>query len=100
MITVKDFLEKITNPDRIKIVKGEAIVYMLTNFNSTFEEDIHRVYTIRDIGMTPYVMIYQKETTNITDPVRRLQSWVNNKRIWYKNPNMKFEDFNRAKNRK
>lgn len=78
----------------------EAIVYMLTNFNSTFEEDLHRVYTIRDIGMTPYVMIYQKETTNITDPVRRLQSWVNNKRIWYKNPNMKFEDFNRTKNRK
>ena len=24
MITVKDFLEKITNPDRIKIVKGAA----------------------------------------------------------------------------
>lgn len=25
MITVKDFLEKITNPDRIKIVKGEEV---------------------------------------------------------------------------
>ena len=27
MITVKDFLEKITNPDRIKIVKGEEVLY-------------------------------------------------------------------------
>lgn len=27
MITVKDFLEKITNPDRIKIVKGEEVLF-------------------------------------------------------------------------
>ena len=27
MITVKDFLEKITNPDRIKIVKGKEVIF-------------------------------------------------------------------------
>ena len=27
MITVKEFLEKITNPDRIKIVKGEEVLF-------------------------------------------------------------------------
>ena len=27
MITVKDFLEKITNPDRIKIVKDEEVLF-------------------------------------------------------------------------
>lgn len=27
MITVKSFLEKITNPDRIKIVKGEEVLF-------------------------------------------------------------------------
>ena len=28
MIAVKDFLEKITNPDRIMIVKGEEVIYI------------------------------------------------------------------------
>lgn len=78
----------------------EAIVYMLTNFNTTFEEDLHRVYTIREIGMTPYTMIFEKDKTKKTDPVRRLQSWTNNKIIWFGNPNMKFEDFDREKHRK
>lgn len=78
----------------------EAIVYMLTNFNTTFEEDLHRVYTIRDIGMTPYTMIFDKEKTKKEDPVRRLQSWTNNKIIWYSNPGMKFEEFDREKFRK
>lgn len=89
---------------RFKEVTGirdrDAIVYVLTNYDTTFEEDLYRVYTIRDIGMTPYVMIYNKDKTKRTDPVRRLQSWVNNKRIWYKDPKMKFEDFDRSKVRK
>lgn len=78
----------------------EAVVYMLTNFDTTFEEDLHRVYTIRDIGMTPYTMIFEKEKTKKTDPVRRLQSWTNNKIIWFGNPGMKFEEFDREKFRK
>ncbi len=78
----------------------EAVVYMLTNFNTTFEEDLHRVYTLREIGMTPYTMIYEREKTQKTDPVRRLQSWTNNKIIWFGNPNMKFEEFDREKFRK
>lgn len=77
------------------IREREAIVYVLVNFNSTFKEDLHRVYAIRDLGMTPYIMIFDKDKTKSTDPVRRLQSWVNNKRIWFKNQNMKFEEFDR-----
>lgn len=47
--------------------------------------------------MTPYTMIYEKEKTKKTDPVRRLQNWTNNKIIWYGNPSMKFEDFDERK---
>lgn len=36
-------------------------VYMLTNFNTTMEEDLERVYTLRDLGFNPYVMIYNKD---------------------------------------
>lgn len=33
-------------------------VYVLTNFDSTHEEDLYRIYTLRDLGYSPYVMIY------------------------------------------
>ncbi len=55
-------------------------VYVLTNFNSTHEQDLYRVYTLRNLGFTPYVMVYNKpEAPKIT---RDLQRWVNNKRIF------------------
>lgn len=44
----------IKNPDRIG-------VYVLTNFWSTTEQDLHRVYTLRKYGLLPFVMIYDKQ---------------------------------------
>ena len=55
-------------------------VYVLTNYNSTIEEDLYRIYTLRDLGYNPYVMIYQKETA--PKQIRRLQRWVNCRRIF------------------
>lgn len=40
--------------------KRKMTVYVLTNFDSTFEEDLERVYTLRDLGFTPYIMVYDK----------------------------------------
>lgn len=57
-------------------------VYVLTNFNTTTEQDLERIYTLRDLGYDPYVMIYKKENTKSRDTVRRLQRWVNNKIIF------------------
>lgn len=57
-------------------------VYVLVNFNTTLEQDLERIYTLRDMGYTPYVMVYDKEHTKSTDTVRMLQRWVNNKRIF------------------
>lgn len=36
-------------------------VYVLTNYWSTHEEDLFRVYWLRDNGFTPYVMVYDKQ---------------------------------------
>ena len=56
-------------------------VYVLTNFNSTHEQDLYRVDTLRALGYDPYVMIYDRPSA---PPVtRRLQRWVNNKRIFH-----------------
>ena len=57
-------------------------VFVLTNFDTTFDQDLERVYTLRDLGYNPYVMIYDKEHTKGTDDVRRLQGWVNNRRLF------------------
>ena len=64
--------------------KGSSrkVVYILTNFNSTMEENLHRIYTVRDLGYDPYVMVYDKPNAPIE--IRRLQRWANNKFIFRK----------------
>lgn len=52
-------------------------VYVLTNFNTTLEQDLERVYTIRDIGFDPYVMVYDKP--HAPKEIQRLQRWCNAK---------------------
>ena len=49
------------------------IVFVLTNFDTTIEEDLDRIYMLRDLGYNPYVMIYDNEHTKTTDTVRKLQ---------------------------
>ena len=36
-------------------------VYVLTNFWSTYREDLHRIYALRLLGFCPFVMIYDKQ---------------------------------------
>lgn len=60
-------------------------VYVLTNYDTTMDEDLHRIYTLRDRGYDPYVMIYDKPTA--PREIRLLQRWCNNRRIFRKVPN-------------
>jgi hypothetical protein len=65
-------------------------VYVLTNFDSTHEQDLYRVYKLREMGYDPYIMIYDKE--NAPQETRHLQRWVNNKIVW--RVCERFENFN------
>ena len=68
-------------------------VYVLTNWNSTHEQDLYRVDTLRRMGFDPYVMVYERPTA---PPItRHLQRWVNNKRIFRTVEN--FADYEPAK---
>lgn len=58
----------------------ERRVYVLTNYNTTAEEDLYRLYHLREMQFDPYVMIYDKP--HAPKEIRRLQRWVNNKYIW------------------
>jgi len=51
-------------------------VYVLCNYWSNHEQDLYRVYWLRDNGYDPYVMIYNKR--HAPQETRYLQRWVNN----------------------
>lgn len=75
------------------ILPWRLSVYVLTNYDTNFAFDLHRVYTLRAMGMDPYVMIYDKPSA--PQQVRDLQSWVNNRLIW--SQCTRFEDYSRRK---
>lgn len=68
---------------------GFGTVYVLTNFSSTMEENLYRIYTLRDLGYDPFVMIYDKP--NAPREIKMLQRWCNNKIIFKKTK--RFEEY-------
>ena len=70
-------------------------VYILTNYNTTLEEDYYRVLKIIELGYSPYVMIYHKGTHSqfLTD----LSRWSN---CMYLNQSIDFKDYIPRKNGK
>lgn len=66
-------------------------VFVLCGFDTTFEQDLERVYTLRDLGFSPYVMLYNKENIPRGHDLRRLQRWCNNRIIFAKCK--RFEDY-------
>lgn len=68
----------------------KSIVYTLVNFNTTIEQDLERIYTLRDMGYWAYVMIYDKEHASQTH--KYLERWCNNRRIFA--TTSRFEDYN------
>lgn len=74
----------------------KAVVYTLVNYDTTIEQDLERIYTLRDMGYWAYVMIYDKEHCQ---PVyKRLQRWCNNRYVFA--TCKKFEDYKRCKTTK
>ena len=55
-------------------------VYVLTNFNTTMEQNLERIYKLKELDYDPYVMIYEK--WKAPKEIKRLQRWVNNKFIF------------------
>ncbi len=68
-------------------------VYCLVNHGSTMEENLYRIYTLRDLGYDPYVMIFDKP--NAPREIRLLQRWCNNIIIFRSCP--RFEDYDPKK---
>lgn len=68
--------------EKMKIDDRKAIVYMLTNYDTTIEQDLYRVGKIVELGFQPDVRIYRKASLPETHVLRDLQRWANNKVIY------------------
>lgn len=68
--------------EALEISERNAIVYMLTNYDTTIEQDLYRVEKIKEVGFQPDVRIYRKEALLDRHILRDLQRWCNN-RILY-----------------
>jgi len=74
---------------KTKLRSHNAIVFVLTNHTSTIEQDLERIYTLRELGYWAYVMIYDKAHADRQH--LDLQRWCNNRFIFASCP--RFEDY-------
>lgn len=68
--------------EKLDITDRNAIVYILTNYDTTIEEDLYRIQKIRAIGFAPDIRIYRKETLPKPHILRDLQRWANNRFLY------------------
>ena len=72
----------------IQYIKPYRIMcYVLIGYWSTEEQDLYRVETLRDMGIDPFVMPYNKKDTY----QKRFARWVNHKAIF---KTVKWQDYN------
>lgn len=55
-------------------------VYILTNFDTTIEEDLYRMRKVQEAGLLPDIRIYRKHTAPRI--LRDLQRWCNNRVLY------------------
>lgn len=68
-------------------------VYVLTNYNTTTEQDLERIYKLKELDYDPFVMIYDKP--HAPRIAKAIQRWCNNKYIFRVCD--RFEEYQNAK---
>lgn len=71
------------------------MIYVLVGFNSTFEEDMYRTKKLMEMGVKPFIMIYNRNSIKVRDKkLTDLARWVNKRYCYF----IKFEDYKGRKN--
>ena len=78
---------------RSKIRNKDLQVYVLCGDRErrVLDEDLERVYWLRENGFAPYIMLYNKTELPREHELKALQKWVNNRVIFWTVPT--FEEF-------
>ena len=76
-----------------KIHAHNLQVYVLCGDHEpkVLQQDLERIYWLRDNGFAPYVMLYNKDGLSKGHELRKLQRWVNNRFVFWKVD--RFEDY-------
>ena len=90
---LKPYFERYKRYAKHKPHSRYGTVYCLTNYGSTMEQNLYRIYTLRDLGYDPYVMVYDKP--NAPREIKDLQRWCNNRFIFRSCPD--FYDYDPTK---
>lgn len=77
------------------IRERNLLVYLLCNFDTTVEQDLERIYTLREMGYWAYVMLYDKEHIPKGHILRKIARWVNNRFVFASCPT--FEEYQNRK---
>lgn len=88
-VDLREKFERYASKAKHKPHGSYGTVYVLTNYNSTMEENLYRIYTLRDLGFDPDVRIYDKP--HAPEEIKRLQRWCNNRFIFKSCPD--FRDY-------
>lgn len=79
------------------ISPNKVVCYVLIGFNSTFEQDLHRVRKLKEMKVKkPFVMIY-RDYANPKPPTQQQKDfarWVNRSQLFH---TMDFEDYSPRK---
>lgn len=63
--------------------RQKVTVYILCNYDTTIEEDLHRIEFVKAAGATPYVMLFDKDKLPAGSIYKRLQRWCNAPQILF-----------------
>ena len=86
-IAFDDFKQKNLIEPKMRMLKDmtgwerhKVYCYILTNFDTSLEDDLYRIQLCRELDFNPYPMIYDKEHA---DPIyKKLQRWCNGVIFW------------------
>ena len=86
----KDFIQPkfIQFKEKTKINFRDLQVFVLCGDREmkVRQEDLERIYWLREQGFSPYVMLYNKDNIPKGHELRKLQRWVNNRFIFWSVP--------------
>jgi adenylosuccinate synthase len=74
---------------KTNLMKNKLAVNVLTNYNTTIEQDLERITKLHELGYSPYVMVYERNALPANHIARRMQRWVNCQRVFNACPDWK-----------
>ena len=81
-------LNEFTEVFGTKFNRSHTRCYVLTNFDTTMDQNLDRVNFLRSLKIQPYIMIYEKYNLKRGDYLYKLSRWCNDSRLFWKYENI------------